>query len=625
MRKLLALALFALLATSVFAQTDVATSPSTHRTSASRSSSSEIRELKDAIAAQQQQIQQLQQMQQQSQQQIQARDHAIQTLQQQVGQAQATAAEAEKAAAAAALAQAPKSAEEIADLQHQVTDLKATNASTVQSLSETEKRVGNLESPLAIHFKGITLTPGGFLAADTVWRSHAMFSDLGTQFNAIPFPASGQARASDFYGSGRASRISLLAKGNLGETVLTGYYEADFLGVGVASTNNQSNSYVLRQRQLWSQAAFHNGWSVAGGQMWSLATEMKSGLDPFTWLSPQVIDTQYNVGFSYLRQWGVRVTKNFNNKVWLGMSVENAQILLTASGVPGFSPSPCPNGSTLVSSSKSPTGFVATCPTSYNFLIGGPGNGSSGGYNSLANYSSNVSPDFVAKMAFEPGFGHYEIFGIARIYRTRIYPNASAATPSAAGAFNTNTAGGGFGANARWFVAQKHLELGVHFLGGNGVGRYGVAQLPDSTVYGDGYQHLVRSYQGLLSVEYHTPKWDLNLYGGGEYAGRQSSLYKGKPVGYGSPLFVNTGCGTETLPTLANGFGPGALANCAGNTRAIFEGTAVFWYRFYNGPKGRLQLGAQYSYVTRNAWSGIGGEPEAVQNMVFSSFRYYLP
>ena len=113
--------------------------------------------------------------------------------------------------------------------------------------------------------------------------------------------------------------------------------------------------------------------------------------------------------------------------------------------------------------------------------------------------------------------------------------------------------------------------------------------------------------------------------GGGEYAGRQSSLYNGKPVGYGSPLFVNTGCGAETLPTLNDGFGPGPLANCSGNTRAIFEGTAALFYWFYNGPKGKLQLGGQYSYLTRDAWSGIGGQPEAIENMVFSPFRYYLP
>ena len=157
------------------------------------------------------------------------------------------------------------------------------------------------------------------------------------------------------------------------------------------------------------------------------------------------------------------------------------------------------------------------------------------------------------------------------------------------------------------------------------MGRYGAAQLPDVTVYGNGYEHLVRSYQGLVSLEYHAPKWDLNLYGGGEYAGRQSSIFKGKPVGYGSPLFVNKGCGVETLPTAANGFGPGGLANCAGNTRALFEGTVAFFYKFYNGPEGRLQLGGQYSYLSRDAWSGIGGEPEAIENMIFSSFRYYLP
>src|SRR5208337_3954882 len=123
--------------------------------SAFAQTSSQLKELKDAIAAQQQQIQQLQQ------------------LQQQVGQAQAAATDAEKAAAAAALAQAPKSAEEISGLQHDVTDLKACCASTTEALQEVQKRVSDLESPLAIHYKGITITPGGFLAGETVWRSHA--------------------------------------------------------------------------------------------------------------------------------------------------------------------------------------------------------------------------------------------------------------------------------------------------------------------------------------------------------------------------------------------------------------------------------------------------------------------
>jgi len=108
-------------------------------------------------------------------------------------------------------------------------------------------------------------------------------------------------------------------------------------------------------------------------------------------------------------------------------------------------------------------------------------------------------------------------------------------------------------------------------------------------------------------------------------------------VGYGSQLFNNRGCGTETLPTLNNGFGPGALSNCAGQTKSIAEGTVGFWYKPYNGPKGRLQMGMQYSYLTRTAWVGYGTPPftglpgsstlapTAIENMWFTSFRYYLP
>ena len=46
--------------------------------------------------------------------------------------------------------------------------------------------------------------------------------------------------------------------------------------------------------------------------------------------------------------------------------------------------------------------------------------------------------------------------------------------------------------------------------------------------------------------------------------------------------------------------------------------------------KGRFQWGPQYSYVSRNTWSGVnatggGVGPHGIDNMVFTSFRYYLP
>ena len=88
---------------------------------------------------------------------------------------------------------------------------------------------------------------------------------------------------------------------------LSGYVEADFLSAGVTSNNNESNSYTLRQRQAWGQAALDNGFTITGGQMWSLVTETKHGMDNRTEALPMTIDPQYTVGFSWARQYGLRI------------------------------------------------------------------------------------------------------------------------------------------------------------------------------------------------------------------------------------------------------------------------------------------------------------------------------
>ena len=111
--------------------------------------------------------------------------------------------------------------------------------------------MSDLESPIAIHYKGVTITPGGFLAGETVWRQRAEGADINTNLNGIPYPGANNATLSEFYGSGRQSRLSFLVQGKLANMNMTGYYEMDFLGAGITSNNNQSNSYVLRQRQVW--------------------------------------------------------------------------------------------------------------------------------------------------------------------------------------------------------------------------------------------------------------------------------------------------------------------------------------------------------------------------------------
>lgn len=607
MKKGMALALSIALATCALAapppqDTPAATTKSTTKKKATATNAEILRrleEMQQAISQQQQQIQQLKD-------QVQTRDSQIQQLQQQSSQAQATAGQAEQKADSA-LSQTTAQQQLVSTTHSDVADLKDTVNNTAQALQETQKSLS--ESPLAIRFKGITLTPGGFMAAETVWRQHALGSDINTPFNSIPMPGAANDKMSEFFGSGRQSRISLLGEGKLNFAKLTGYVEADFLSAGVTSNNNESNSYSLRQRQVWGQAALNDGFTFTGGQMWSLVTETKKGLDNRTEALPMTIDPQYHIGFSWARQYGFRVTKNFGNKFWLGASAENAQTLLSASG------------------------------QAQNFLIGSAGT-SGGLYNPSATYSFNQMPDFIFKAAAEPGFGHFEIFGVVRNFRDRIYPGATATPATAAGASNFSSTTAGIGANARVSMFNKHVDLAGHFLGGDGMGRYGTATLPDVTVNPDGTLSPLKAYQGLGTLEYHSTKWDVYLNAGGEFVGRHTLLNAaGKPVGYGSPVANNSGCGIETVPgtpvggqfpTSSTGFLPGALANCSANTRNIIEGTFGFWYRFYKGPKGTVQFGPQYSYVVRNTWSGAAGtsvlgQPQGIENMFLTSFRYYLP
>ncbi len=613
-----------LLATSVVAQTS--TPPKTRKPATS--TAAEMQALKDAIAAQQAALAAQQQEIQQLRDELHHKDQAV-------DQAQAAASDA-ASKAAAAQAQASQQQEAVIGLKADVSDLRTNALSTTVTLQEVQKNVkAEIESPVALHYKGITITPGGFAAAESVRRSRALGSDINTPFNSLTLPGASQNAMSEFFGSGRQSRISALAEGRLASAKLSGYVETDFLSAAVTSNNNESNSYGLRQRQAWGQAAFDNGFSFTGGQMWSLATETLHGVDNRTEAVPLTIDPQYSVGFSWARQYGLRVAKNFGNKVWLAASMENAQATVSShNNADNF----------LVGSAGAAGGLynaaISTCSTSLN-SSGAPVTTCS----PIASYSFNPSPDIIAKAVFEPGFGHYEVFGIYSRFRDRVFPcgevasattlcgGSTTAGPNALGATNVSNNGGGVGANARWTFMDKHMVFGLHGLTGRGIGRYGSGGLPDAAVYANGGLDLIRSYQGLATAEWHGKKLDVYLDAGGEYAGRAAGYdpIENKFIGYGNPNLSNKGCYTETAPIVGSGFIPGSLGGCTGDTRVVMEGTIGYWYRLYTGPKGRFQYGIQYSYVARDTWDGTGFtkgmsvSPSGLDNMVFTSFRYYLP
>lgn len=556
-----------------------------------------------SIASQMQQMRQLFQQQQQEidqlKQQLQDRDQKLQ-------QAQQTAAQAQSAtqnnpsytdlqqAVQKVRDEAAQNAQIIqADTQKLKVDTQALKSSLEEVRQNDEGMRLNVANPLAIGYKGVYITPGGYLAAETALRQGATGGGIGTPFNSIPFSKSALGQQSEFIATAQQSRITLAVEGKLNTATVGGYYETDFLGTGPSSNPNESNSYNLRLRQVWSRYQNVNGWTLVGGQMWSFLTETTVGMENRYEAIPYTIDANYAPGFIWTRQYAIRVYKNmFNKKMFAGLALENPQTTFAGQGYTN------------------------------NFILGVPGN-PGGQFNPAANYSLNLAPDVIAKVAFEPGFGHYELAGIATFLRDRVYPNAG--TKSATGAHNDSKVAGGV-EGAAWLPFHKGMyNLGVRGMYGQSLGRYGAGGLPDSTVHPDGTLAPLHNVVGMFSAELHPGRWDIYDYYGGDYAGRAAyPNAAGKAVGYGSPTFNNTGCEKETVPS-SSPFAPGTQANCANDTRAIVNETIGFWYNFIRDGKGRLVYGMQYNYTQRKIWSGIGGGPAANDNMLFTSLRYYVP
>lgn len=687
MKQAMALALVLTLTGAFAAQaqqsTPSATSKTTRKKAPARADAvaEQLNQLRQAVDAQQQQIKQLSD-------QLQSRDQQVQQLQQRLDQGQAATTQAESKAEAAS-SQASAQEQTVNSLKSDVADLKSNTTNTAVALQDTQKNITKeFENPAALHYKGITITPGGFVAAETVTRQRATSGDINTPFTGIPFPGNELSKVWENSLTGRQSRLSLLAEGKAGTTKLTGYFETDWLGTGVTSNNRQSNSYVNRMRQIWGQVALKSGLTVTAGQMWSMVTEDKKGIENRTELPPLTVDSQYNIGFDWARQYGFRVVQNFANKLAVGFAIEGPQATI---GGRGFS--------SVVTSTSG-----ITTATGGNTILDAAGAG--GGLLNFADttgYSINKAPDFIAKAALDPGWGHYEVFGVASLFRNRVYPcgvvgtnakdNISPAaapaeiacfngtiSPSTAGAFNNNAWGGGGGANFRIpLLRSKKLEFEGQGMAGDGIGRYGSAQLADLTFRPSGTEALIRNYHGMSGLEWHSPKWDLYGYYGAEYNDRTAfngyniitvtktaAIAATNPAppalpspaipattkttfalnqigGYGSPFANNSGCLTESLPSnnLTGQFPPPAApfnptsGSCAGDIRVISEATVGFWYKLYNGPKGGFRFGVQYSYFEKDGWSGNnsaagtsakpGFAPKAIDNMVWTSIRYYIP
>jgi archaellum component FlaC len=560
-----------------------------------------LAEQQQQIQQQQEQINQLRQMLRQSLSQVQQLQQQNQQLQGPVQQVTEQAASTEQA---------------VQTLTSSVAELQTGAAAVTQDVATTQKEVKELQSPLALKYKGISFTPGGFISADFVLRQRNENADAATRFDLVPFGGGTNAHMTEFRATARVSRASALFEGMAGKTKLTGYFEIDFLGAAPTANQVESNSFNPRLRQAFAQADMPSGWTLTAGQVWSLLTTDRKGIATRAEFIPNTVEAAYVVGYDYVRQNAVRITKNYNNRLWIAGEVANAETTAVLTGAPsplfGFSTST--NALTDSGAFLLPYSGAVTCTPPASAPAGSVCN--PGGAALASGISTNMAPDLLAKVAYEPGWGHYELKALGRIFRDRVgTTNAPAAGQS--GVTRTSF-GGGLGGAAILPLMAKKLDFIAEGLWGRGIGRYGAGVAADVTVRPDGQIVPIRAEHLMGGLEFHaTPRLEIFFYGGGEYYHRTAYVdANGKGVGYGSPIAVNNSqCNLDYITS----------GTCGAQNRNLWEATGGLWYRLYRGSFGTFQWGTQYEYIERRTWTGIGGSPKGLENIGFTSFRYFLP
>jgi outer membrane murein-binding lipoprotein Lpp len=460
------------------------------------------------------------------------------------------------------------------------TDWTSLNSSPV---SASDQKAGATGHKGEFHIGGVTIQLGGFIDGDAVYRTRNEVTDIASNFNTgIPLRQSEQYHEGEFRESARQSRFAMLMHGDVSpQEHVAGYVELDLQGAAGTANSNESNSYNPRLRQAYLSYD-NDSWGVhaLAGQAWSLATMYKVGLTPRQEDLPLTIDQQYVPGFTWARQAELRIAKDFDQKYWLAASLESPQV----------------------------TYSVASAGTGSN---SGAANYDNAGISTLTpgqSYSTDIAPDLIVKGAADPGWGHYELYGMARFFQDRVAESNN-------GHSNTRLAGGVGGG----FILPvlKTVSFEARGLAGYGIGRYGSAQLPDATIGRDGAPAPLPAVQALVGVVAH-PISTVDLYGyvGTEQIGRKYFNVGTTPYGYGNPGFSNAGCDIEL-----------STATCTANTSGIVQGTLGYWWRFLQGDFGTLQTGLQYSYTRRDIYKGTtgpGGTGNAGtdDNMVFFSLRY---
>ena len=434
--------------------------------------------------------------------------------------------------------------------------------------------------PPYLRIGSVCVMPVGFMDLTAFWRDKsAATGTLGSNFGSVPYNNAPLGNLSEYHFSVQNSRLGFRVDGDWKGMHFIGYNEFDFNGTGGATNYAVTNGAIVPRLRLFWIDERKGGIEILGGQSWSLMTPNRKGLSalPGDLFYSQVVDINYIAGLTWTRQPGVRVLFHGpKDKINFGLSIEQGDQYIGGSGGGGAITPPAALAG-LVSSQLDQAQNVT-----------------------LAGYLNTpvLSPDFIAKMAFDPSSRfHFELGGILSTFKT---------TSLAAPWVKHSTTGQGltFGVNAGLMKSLRWVASGMY---SQGEGRYLFGAAPDIIVRADGSLSAVHADSYITGFEDTIKNTLLYAYFSGDYIGRNVAL--------------------DANGTTLIGYGFKGSANS--NNRSINEGTIGFNQTLWRNPRyGAVNLMGQYEYLERSPWyyvAGQAGGKKTHDNTIYMNLRYTLP